>query len=131
MDKEKEEFKSKSPIKIQSIYKKGQNLYGELLKSEKKIKVEFHGNRDFYNIISSVAIEGSKLANFGNDIIPYIESYIERNFGGINCEIDIDFSLIPKDSSKEMSIIKAILQDKKSKKKDIINTNEENVKKVI
>ena len=83
MDKEKEEFKSKSPIKIQSIYKEGHNLYGELL-------------------------EGSKLANFGNDIIPYIESYIERNFGGINCEIDIDFSLIPKDSSEEMSIIKDI-----------------------
>ena len=47
MDKEKEEFKSKSLIKIQIIYKEGHNLYGELLKYEKKIKVEFHGNCDF------------------------------------------------------------------------------------
>ena len=130
-DKEKEEFKSKNLREIQNTYKEGHNLYKELLKREKKIKVEFHGNRDFYNIVSSVATEGSKLSNFGSDIIPYIESYIERNFGGINYEIDIDFSLIPKDKSEEMAIIKDILKDKKlKKKKDLINTNEESVKKV-
>ena len=118
-DKEKEEFKSKNLREIQNTYKEGHNLYKELLKREKKIKVEFHGNRDFYNIVSSVATEGSKLSNFGSDIIPYIESYIERNFGGINYEIDIDFSLIPKDKSEEMAIIKDILKDKKLKKKKI------------
>ena len=130
-DKEKEEFKSKNLREIQNTYKEGHNLYKELLKREKKIKVEFHGNRDFYNIVSSVATEGSKLSNFGSDIIPYIESYIERNFGGINYEIDINFSLIPKNKSEEMAIIKDILKDKKlKKKKDLINTIEESVKKV-
>jgi hypothetical protein len=54
-------------------------------------------------------------------ILYLIESYIERNFGGINYEIDIDFSLIPKDKSEEMAIIKDILQDKKPKKKKRFN----------
>ena len=35
--------------------------YKNILKKEKEIKTEFHGNRDFYSIIKSVAIEGSKL----------------------------------------------------------------------
>ena len=80
-------IKSLDEIKQDDYYKK-------LLKRENSIKTEFHGNRDFYNIIKSVAIYVSKLTNVSDEetqIVPCIENYIERNFGGIIYEIDIDF----------------------------------------
>jgi len=100
----------------------GQQEYKKLLKKEKKIKLEFHGNRDFYNIIKCVAIEGSKLNNISDEaqIVPIIENYIERNFGGISYEIDIDFNLQSDDIKEDMKKLKEILKDKIVKK----NNNE-------
>ena len=133
-EKDKNEFMSKTLKEIkEKVEDDGYNLFKELLKKEKKIKTEFHGNRDFYNIIKGVALEGSKLSNFQYDIIPFIESYIERNFGGISYEIDIDFKLELKDISKKFNNIKNILKGinkKPKKKKDSVDTNKENIIKV-
>ena len=118
------EFKGKDfkEIEIQPDFKKE-------LKQEKNIKTEFHGNRDFYNIIKGVAIEGSKLNNIliEKDIIPIINSFIERNFGGITYEIDIDFSIQINDKKEEMAKLKEILKGKISNKK---NNNKEKDKGV-
>jgi len=88
--------------------------YKKLIKKEEKIKSEFHGNRDSFNLIKDVAIEGSKLDDISDEtqIIPIIENYIERNFGGISYEIDIDFNLEPNDIKEEMGRFKEILKEK-------------------
>ena len=114
------EYKDKDLSEIQR-----QESYKKLFKEEENIKIEFHGNRDFYNIIKGVAYEGSKLSNITveNQIIPIIENFIERNFGGITYEIDINFDLIPNDIKDDMATLKnSILKEKipttKKKKKD-------------
>ena len=55
-----------------------------------------------------------------NQIKPIIENYIERNFGGISYEIDIDFNSRCNDIRNEMESLKEILKGKISitKKKD-------------
>ena len=60
--KNKGELKGKDLLEIEC-----QPNYKKLLKTEKKIKLDFHGNRDFYNLIKGVAIEGSKLNNISNE----------------------------------------------------------------
>ena len=88
--------------------------YKKLLQKNKTIKTEFHGNRDFYNIIKGVATEGAKLNNISDEIqiVPKIENFIERNFGGINYEIDIDFNLQCNDIIEDMQKLKDILKEK-------------------
>ena len=119
------EFKGKDlkEIEIHPEFKKE-------LKKERKIKTEFHGNRDFYNIIKGVAIEGSKLMNISDEsqIKPIIENYIERNFGGINYEIDIDFNLRSADIRDEMEKLKEMLGGKIKKKN--LNTESDKGNKV-
>ena len=69
-----------------------ENLYT----SEKKINSNFHGNRDYYSLIKGVAKE-FKNNNFNSELNAEInKKYIERNFGGMLIEIDVDlnFSLI-------------------------------------
>ena len=129
--KNKEELRRKDlrEIELQQGYKK-------LLKKEEKIKLEFHGYRDFYNLIKGVAIEGSKLNNISdeNQIIPIIENYIERNFGGISYEIDINFELEPEDIKEEMKILKdMILKEKiyKSRQRRYENNKEQEEDKII
>ena len=89
--------------------------YKYLLKKEKKIRTEFHGNRDFYNLIKSVAMEGYKFNCICDEhqIVPIIANYIERNFGGINYEIDINFFKFEFDDIKdEIHKLKDILSEK-------------------
>ena len=89
--------------------------YIELLKKDKTIKSEFHGNRDFYSLIKGVAIEGSRLNNFFDEkqIVPIINKYIERNFGGISYYIDINFDLEFDDIKEDMEKLKEdILKEK-------------------
>ena len=97
----------------------------KLLKKDKKINSEFHGNRDFYNIIKGVAIEGSKLNSILEEkqIVPIINKFIERNFGGINYYIDIDFYLDFDDIELEMEALKNEILNEKINK--IINDDEE------
>ena len=108
-----------------------QENYRKLLKEEENIKSEFHGNRDFYNIIKGVAIEGSKLNNISveNQIIPIIENYIERNFGGITYEIDIDFNLQTNDIREDMGKLKDIILKEKIPSKSKQKKNESNKEK--
>ena len=62
------------------------NNYKRLLEKDKKVKLDFLGNRDFYYIIKGIANE----MNDNNvDYKNIIQKYIERNFGGF--EITIDF----------------------------------------
>jgi hypothetical protein len=113
--KNKEELKGKNFREIEL-----EKDFANLLKKEKRIKSEFHGNRDFYNIIKGVAIEGSKLNNIADEIqiVPIINNYIERNFGGISNEIDIDFNLEFEDIKNEMKKLKEeILKEKMNTKK--------------
>ena len=96
--------------------------YISLLKRDRSIKSEFHGNRDFYNIIKGVAIEGSRLNSISDEkqIVPIINNSIERNFGGISYEIDIDFDLVFEDIKDEMKILKEDILNEK------LNTNADN-----
>ena len=89
--KDKEQLQGKNFKEIEA-----EKDFINLLKREKRIKSEFHGNGDFYNIIKGVAKEGSKLNNIVDEvqIVPIINNYIEKNFGGISYEIDIDFNLV-------------------------------------
>jgi len=36
---------------------KNEDLYKDLIKKEKKIRIDFHGNRDFYNLIKGIAYQ--------------------------------------------------------------------------
>ena len=120
--KKNEKFKGKNLNQIET-----QPEFKNLFNSERKIKNEFHGNRDFYNIIKGVALEGSQLNNISDEtqIVPLIEKYIERNFGGISNEIDIDFNIQPDDIKEEMNNLKEILKEK------IPNDDEDKMEKVI
>ena len=113
---------SKNPIDLwrkQFWEIKRMEEYIKLFIKEEKIKVDFHGNLDFYNFIKDIAIE---LTYFKDKevIIDIIEKFIERNFGGIDYEIDIDFDLIIDDD----------LQDKIYKVHDIFRDfrNKEKIK---
>ena len=89
-DKGKYELRGKTLGEIEHYIE-----FMKLCKKDKIIKTEFLGNRGFYNLIKAVEIEGPKLYNIydENQIVPIIINFIERNFGGINYEIDKDFNL--------------------------------------
>jgi len=77
--KDKKDYYTQKSLLNNKYYK---NLY----EKDKKVKVDFLGNRDFYYIIKGIANE----MNDNNlDYKVIIKKYIERNFGGY--EIIIDF----------------------------------------
>ena len=83
-----------------------------LLKEENRINHNFHGNCDLFNLIKGVAIEIGRLSTSDQiDVTDIIEKYIERNFGGINYEIDIDFNIHFSEEKKNINIIKKIFED--------------------
>ena len=108
--KENKEIKIKYFREIEKTNQK----YKYLLNTNKNINIDFHGNRDFYNLIKGVAMEGSRLNNISeeNHIVPIIENYIERNFGGITYKIDIDFEIQCEDIREEINKLKEILKQK-------------------
>ena len=67
-------------------------IFKKLYKQDKKINIDFHGNRDFYYLIKGIANDFNTMNN--NDYInlkyEIVEKYIRRNFGGTEIEIDID-----------------------------------------
>ena len=90
--------------------------FKDLMKKEKKIRKDFHGNRDFYNIIRGIAIQLKSGNIIDKDKVPIIIKYIERNFGGINYEVDIDFQLTqrtPDDVKEKIKLIKELLGNDK------------------
>ena len=85
-----------------------------ILKKENKIKKDFHGNRDFYNLIRGIAIELRESGDTTDSEKSIIAiKYIERNFGGIIYEIDIDLEESLEDIRRDIEIeqIKSILEN--------------------
>ena len=101
--------KEKEKRTFESI--KGEKEFNYFLKIENKIRKDFHGNRDFYNLIRGIAIELRAGDSTDNDKASIIIKYIERNFGGIDYEIDIDLDLVLEDIKKDIELIKNILDD--------------------
>ena len=62
--------------------------FSKLYKLEKTIDTDFHGNRDYYYLIKGIARDLNNVANTKHLVTTIIEKYIERNFGGL--EIDIE-----------------------------------------
>ena len=105
--------KYKEREKRQFEYIKGLKEFKSLFIKENKIRKDFHGNRDFYNLIKGIAIEFARLGNDydENDKLQIIEEYIERNFGGIDYDIDIDLGLMLEDIRSNILLIREILRD--------------------
>ena len=106
--------KPKEREKRQFEFIKGLKEFKNLFIKETKIRKDFHGNRDFYNLIKGIAIEFGRLGNDydnENDKLQIIEEYIERNFGGIDYEIDIDLDIKIEDIKANIQLIKDILKD--------------------
>ena len=97
-------------IKIKKEYK-------NILRKEYKINEDFHSNRDFYYYIIGIAIGITKLDFYDEiEVNKIINNSIERNFGGIEYEIDIDFNL-KLDIQKDVDILYDILKEKIEEKK--------------
>ena len=107
-NKEKREFES---IKATKEFKK-------MLQKENKIRKDFQGNRDFYNLIRGIANDFAKLGDTtdNKEKIEIIIKYIERNFGGIEYDIDIDYNLKLGDMENQIKTIINILSEYKSYK---------------
>ena len=69
--------------------------FQKFYKNDKKINLDFHGNRDFYYLIKGIATELNTLNDTTKPekIVEIIEEYIERNFGGMEFEIDLDLDI--------------------------------------
>lgn len=89
------------------------------MEKENLIKKDFHGNRDFYNLIRGIANDLAKLMDSTNkEKIEIIIKHIERNFGGIEYQINIDKNLKLGDTEKQIDNIEKILSDYISDKND-------------
>ena len=108
---EKDEKQNKEKREFESI--KATKEFRKLLQKENKIRKDFHGNRDFYNLVRGIAIDLSKFGDTINDKdkIDIIIKYIERNFGGIEYDIDIDYKLKLGDMENQIKAINSILSD--------------------
>ena len=122
INKNENNQKKTEKIDFESIKQK--DLFKYLFKKENKIRRDFHGNRDFYNLIKGIAIEFAKLGNEfdENDKLIIIEKYIERNLGGIDYEIDIDYDLKLDDIRENIKLIKDIVKDYNGPNKKKINS---------
>ena len=85
--------------------------FTDLLQKEEKVRKDFHGNHDFYNLIRGIAIDLKSGEFTDNEKVEIIIKYIERNFGGIEYEIDLDLKLVLDDTERDIKLIKNILQD--------------------
>ena len=91
---------------------KEEKQFKVLMKKENRIRKDFHGNRDFYHLIKGTALElGKSNESTDEEKVRIIVKYIERNFGGIDYKIDIDFSYILEDIDKDVKSLQAILQN--------------------
>ena len=95
--------------------------YKSLYEKNRSVNQEFHGNRDFYNYIKGVCNIKSLSQNSesnNSDINQQIEKVIERNFGGMDINFDIDLELNYIDEKDTISKIKDILKKYSNEKKN-------------
>ena len=86
--------------------------FKDLMKKEHRIRIDFHGNRDFYYLIKGIANDIGDSGDFNdNEKVLKIIKHIERNFGGIEYVIDINFNLKLEGIQKKVETIKKILED--------------------
>ena len=109
-----EEIVEEKREKRQFDYIKNEKEFKRLLRKDTKIRKDFHGNRDFYNLIRSIANDLGRLGetnNTDNYKVKIIIKYIERNFGGIEYDIDIDFSSTLDDIREKMEALKKLVEN--------------------
>ena len=108
--KNKKSLKKKEIGQFYSI--KNEKEFISLLKKENKIKIDFHSNCDFYNLIKGVASELEKI-EYNNDEKKslIVNKYIERNFSGIEYKIDLNINISFDDIKCEMEKLNKILDD--------------------
>ena len=91
---------------------KNMDEFKALYSKNRSINQEFHGNRDFYNYVKGVCNIKSISKNLDNndsDISKQIEKVIERNFGGVDINLDLDFELSYSDETDNMDKFKKML----------------------
>ena len=100
--------REKRPLEVIKETKDFKNLF----KKDEKIRKDFHGNRDFYNLIKGIANDLARLGDTNDEEkVPIVIKYIDRNMGGIEYEIDIDFNLKADDIRERLNKIKNYLDD--------------------
>ena len=108
-DSEQSKYEKRERRQFESI--KQEKDFKDLFKKEKKIRKDFHGNRDFYNLIKGIAIELKSGDNTDKEKVIIITKYIERNFGGIDYEIDIDLKSPLEDTKEYIELIQNIVSN--------------------
>ena len=90
------------------------------LKKENKIKIDFHGNRDFFNLIKGIARELNETNEIEDieSVVKLIIKYIERNFAGMIIPIDIDENDFTEKDNKDLKYLRYLI-DKKMNQKSI------------
>ena len=104
---------------------KNTSEFKELFEKDKTININFHGNRDIYNLIRGIAFYLRSSQEYNNEeIIQIINGYIERNFGGINYTFSLSSDLLLNDMNEQIESIKIILiYYKVYKKNKIVKIN--------
>jgi MoxR-like ATPase len=111
---QEEKIDTKTPLEEIKSKKKFKNL----LAKEKRIKEDFHSNRDLYNYIRGIATRVARLDSFDEaEIKTIINNCIERNFGGIDYEIELSLDLVLDGMEQNINSIKEILREKISETK--------------
>ena len=88
------------------------------LKEENKIKIDFHGNRDFFNLIKGIARELNKTNEIEDikSVVKLIIKYIERNFAGMIIPIDIDENDFKETENKDLKYLRYLIDNKMNQK---------------
>ena len=108
-----QQINNATPILIKGNFNfiKEEKDFKNLMNKEKKIRNDFHGNRDFYYLIKGVANDLG-LGDYSDiEKVNIIIRHIERNFGGIEYEIKIDFNSRLEGIEGYIKTIKKILED--------------------
>ena len=112
---------SNSIKKMKFSFIKNTSEFKELFEKDKTININFHGNRDIYNLIRGIAFYLRSSQEYNNEeIIQIINGYIERNFGGINYTFSLSSDLLLNDMNEQIESIKIILSDYKVYQKNKI-----------
>ena len=87
--------------------------YNDMMKKDERIKKDFHGNRDFYYLIKGIAYDIGDSADYSDNekFTKIIIKHIERNFGGIEYDIDINFNLKLEGIKEKVEKVKKILEE--------------------